>query len=118
MITGLSFAWGEAEKVPELSCRQVFDQKGQITVVDVRTPEEWNGELGHIEGAVRITLGESLTEYLKAGNKDQAIVFVCRSGARSAKATTQSIELGYKHTATMAGGMIRWNEEGLPVERK
>ena len=73
--------------------------------------------MGHIPGAISLTLGAQLTDYLKTGNKNEEIVFVCRSGKRSAQATAESINYGYVYTRSMTGGMIQWNQEGLPVER-
>lgn len=108
---------GGVSSVPEMSCKEVYNKKEHLKIIDVRTPEEWTGELGHIPGAIRITLGSQLTDYLKTGNKNEDIVFVCRSGKRSAQATAESINYGYAYTRSMTGGMIQWNQEGLPVER-
>ena len=106
------------EGITELSPQEVYQKKDHLKVIDVRRPDEFNNELGHIPGAIRVTLGEQLTNFLQSGNKEEEIVFVCRSGTRSAQATAESVRKGYKFTASMSGGMIRWNEEGLPVEKK
>ena len=103
--------------VSEVSCEQVFSGNGTVRLIDVRTPEEFKGELGHVDGAELVTLGPVLTALLQKGNPKDRIVFVCRSGARSAKATEESRRLGYENTASMTGGMIRWNELGYPVVR-
>lgn len=89
----------------------------KIKLIDVRRPDEFNNELGHIDGAELITLGPDLTAFLEKGDRADEIVFVCRSGGRSGTATTESIKLGYKFTINMAGGMIRWNEKKQPVVR-
>jgi rhodanese-related sulfurtransferase len=88
-----------------------------VKLIDVRRPEEFNNELGHIEGAKLVTLGPELTNFLQQGDRSQEIVFVCRSGGRSGHATVESQALGYKWTSNMVGGMIRWNEAGFPVSR-
>lgn len=108
--------------VPEVSPIEVnrhldIVSKGLLKVVDVRRPEEFNNELGHIEGAILVTLGSELSQFLEAGDRYQEIVFVCRSGGRSGSATAESQRLGYKNTANMLGGMIQWNELKLPVFR-
>ncbi len=87
-------------------------------VLDVRQPEELHGELGHIAGARAIPVGElprRLTEL--AGNEELPIVTVCRSGGRSATAAAILSVAGFKDVRSMEGGMQRWNELGLPVER-
>jgi glyoxylase-like metal-dependent hydrolase (beta-lactamase superfamily II)/rhodanese-related sulfurtransferase len=109
--------------VPEVTVETVFSHRedvstGGLKLIDVRRPDEFVGELGHIEGSTLVTLGPDLEKFLANGNREQEIVFVCRSGARSGNATLESLRLGYKKTANMTGGMIQWNEKKLPVERK
>lgn len=89
----------------------------KIRLIDVRRPDEFNNELGHIKGADLITLGPDLTQFLEKGNRAEEIVFVCRSGARSGNATAESIRLGYKFTINLAGGMLRWNEKKFSIEK-
>lgn len=108
--------------VPEVSCEDVLIHAPQveskkIRLIDVRRPDEFNGELGHIKGAELVTLGPDLTQFLENGNRSEEIIFVCRSGGRSGNATAESIKMGYKFTINMTGGMIRWTEKKLPVEK-
>lgn len=108
--------------VPEITVEDllnhIVDAKNKkIRLIDVRQPDEYNNELGHIEGAELVTLGPDLTSYLEKGNRAEEIVFICRSGGRSGTATQESIKMGYKFTINMAGGMIRWNEKNQPVVR-
>ncbi len=108
--------------IPEVTCEDVLARKNQVEekkvrLIDVRRADEFNGEFGHIKGSELITLGPDLTSFLQSGNRDEEIVFICRSGGRSGTATAESIKLGYKLTVNMAGGMIRWNEQKQPIER-
>lgn len=107
---------------PEMSCEDVLAhlpdvETKKIRIVDVRRPDEFNSELGHIKGAQLITLGPLLTKFLVDGNRQEEIIFVCRSGGRSGSATAESLQYGYKKTVNMVGGMLRWNERKQPVER-
>ena len=107
--------------VPEVSCEAVQAQNElvkneKIKLIDVRRPDEFTGELGHIKGAQLITLGPELIRFLETANLEDEIVFVCRSGGRSGAATAESRLRGFKHTVNMTGGMIRWNQSGLPIE--
>ena len=106
-----------SDGIPEVSVKKVHESLGKIKVIDVRRPDEFNNELGHISGAELITLGPDLTRYLDQGDRSQEIVFVCRSGGRSGQATLESQRLGYKYTSNMVGGMIRWNEAHFPIEK-
>lgn len=112
-----------ADGIPEVTCEQVLAQaeqvaKNRLRLVDVRRPDEFNGEYGHIQGAELVTLGPDLSAFLRNGNRSEEIVFVCRSGGRSGTATAESLQLGYKYAANMVGGMIRWTERKQPVVRK
>lgn len=107
------------EGIPEVDSQYLFSKlpqiEGQVKLIDVRRSEEFSGELGHIEGSKLITLGPDLVEFLKTEKKDQEIVFICRSGARSGSATFESIRLGFTKTANMTGGMLAWNALKLPT---
>lgn len=110
--------------IPEVNPKELYAHissgllNKKVKLIDVRRPDEFNAELGHIDGAQLVTLGPDLTKYLETGDRSEEIVFICRSGGRSGNATAESIKMGYKFTVNMAGGMIRWNEEKLPTLKK
>lgn len=78
--------------------------KGEIQVLDVREPEEW--EQGHIPGAKHIPLAE-LPMRLNELDPAKETVVVCRSGNRSGKACDYLSARGHK-VVNMAGGMKEW----------
>jgi glyoxylase-like metal-dependent hydrolase (beta-lactamase superfamily II)/rhodanese-related sulfurtransferase len=87
-------------------------------VLDVREPDEYFGELGHISSSVLIPLkelGERYSEIEAA--KDRRVVVVCRAGVRSATAAAMLTALGFEHVYNLKGGMLDWNDAGLPIER-
>lgn len=103
--------------IPVISCENVYAKLSETVskktlLIDVRRPEEFNAELGHVENSRLITLGPDLTKFLKDGDRQQEIVFICRSGNRSGHAALEGIQLGYKHVINMDGGMLRWNQLG------
>lgn len=109
--------------IPEITVEDLLSHMNDVKnkklkLIDVRRPDEYTGELGHVEGAQLVTLGPELTNYLEKGDRSEEIVFICRSGGRSGSATTESQKLGYKFTINMAGGMIRWNEKKQPVVKE
>src|SRR5690606_7677989 len=104
--------------IPEVTVERVHQVVGKVRLIDVRTPEEFNNELGHIKGAELVTLGPELTRFLERGDRSQEIIFVCRSSGRSGHATSDSQKLGYVRTANMIGGMIKWNELRYEIERQ
>jgi glyoxylase-like metal-dependent hydrolase (beta-lactamase superfamily II)/rhodanese-related sulfurtransferase len=87
----------------------------RVQLIDVREPEEFDGALGHIKGAKLVPLG-SLKSNLAGIDKERPVVVVCRSGARSAQATVILRGAGYTKVANLAGGMLRWRGQRLPVD--
>jgi rhodanese-related sulfurtransferase len=85
-------------------------------IIDVRRPEEFTGELGHIRGAKLVTLGPDLVEYLKNTDKSGKYLFVCRSGGRSTQAALLAKSYGIEDVTNLAGGMIRWNDLQLKTQ--
>jgi molybdopterin/thiamine biosynthesis adenylyltransferase len=49
-------------------------------------------------------------------DKDRELVIYCRSGARSGRATAGLLQLGYTNVVNMAGGILEWQANNLPVE--
>ena len=85
--------------------------KEDVLLLDVRTPEEFDGPLGHLEGAKLIPLQElpqRLDEIKSYKNKE--IVVYCRSGGRSQRASQILIDNGFRKVKNMVGGMRAWNE--------
>lgn len=87
-------------------------------VLDVREPTEFVGELGHIPGSTLIPLRELAD---RVGELEQhkaaPTVVVCRSGVRSTTAAAILEGMGFEQVYNLQGGMVDWNDRGLPVER-
>lgn len=101
--------------VTDISAEELSRRKDDAHIIDVRMPDEYTGELGHIAGSQLLVLN-TLPEHLDTLPKDEPIVFVCRSGGRSARATAFALGNGFQHVYNMRGGMLYWNELGLPTE--
>jgi len=116
---GLSACGGSAgsgSSLPkEISPQQAkADQAAGALLLDVREQDEYTQ--GHIAGSRWIPLGQ-LSARLAELPRDQLIVTVCRSGARSAQARDLLLAAGYSQVTSMAGGMQAWIAAGFPVER-
>jgi glyoxylase-like metal-dependent hydrolase (beta-lactamase superfamily II)/rhodanese-related sulfurtransferase len=91
-------------------------RSNEIQLLDVREPQEFSDALGHIAGARLLPLSQLAAhagELIAAG---RPVVAVCRSGTRSAQATVLLQKSGLSQVANLAGGMLRWRAEKLPVE--
>lgn len=62
-------------------------------IVDVRTPEEWNGD-GHADCTVNYPL-DSFTSKIDELKQYDKVILVCRSGNRAGIAKNQLLSAGY-----------------------
>jgi uncharacterized membrane protein YdjX (TVP38/TMEM64 family)/rhodanese-related sulfurtransferase len=87
-----------------------------IAVIDVRGPDEFVGPLGHIPNARNLPLPELSRRIEELGPLTETpVVLVCRTDKRSASAAALLDSAGFRDVVVLRGGMIRWNEAGLPV---
>ncbi|UCE63586.1 MAG: MBL fold metallo-hydrolase [Nitrospirota bacterium] len=80
-------------------------------MLDVRTPGEFTGELGHISQAINIPvtdLSHRLGELESA--KDKEIITVCKSGGRAHTAAQILMQAGFSQVHVMMGGMLAWKK--------
>lgn len=94
----------------------VYAAQDKVKLIDVREVSEFTGELGHIAQSELIVLS-TLPEKISSLPVEQTIVFVCRSGGRSAQAAAYAKQQGFKYVHNMQGGMLLWNQMQLPVEK-
>ena len=105
----------ELPQVQDVSPEELLEKQSQVVIVDVRRPDEYEGELGHIAGSQLVVL-DTLPHELDSLPQDKTVVFVCRSGGRSARATAFAQSKGFQSVFNMKGGMLLWNQLQLPVE--
>jgi hydroxyacylglutathione hydrolase len=87
---------------------------GEVVLIDVRGDVEWQER--HISEAKRCFLGK-LPGMLEAFTGECPLVFQCRSGGRSAIATSLAQAAGVLNAKNMEGGINGWIDAGLPVNR-
>jgi sulfur-carrier protein adenylyltransferase/sulfurtransferase len=87
---------------------------GGIVLVDTREPHEY--EEAHIEGGRLVPPGILRDEIGSVvPDRSQRVLLYCRSGNRSGKAAQEMVDLGYENVANVEGGILAWQEAGLPV---
>ena len=111
----------ELNQVRQLSPNQVQllneSHAGPI-ILDVREPEEYTGELGHISGSLLMPLKDLTARAAELDQyKDSHIIVVCRAGVRSTTAAAILTGLGFEHVSNLKGGMLDWNKNKLAVEQ-
>lgn len=95
---------------------EMIKSDSSLVLLDVRTPDEFNGNSGHLPGATLIPVQE-LKERMGELEplKSRPILVYCRSGSRSSKAVEILAENGF-NLFMLDGGIIAWNKAGNPVE--
>ena len=87
---------------------------GDVVLIDTREPHEF--QEARLEGGKLVPPGLLADEISAAApDKSARTILYCRSGNRSYKAAEQMQALGYTDVASMAGGILAWQEQGLPV---
>jgi glyoxylase-like metal-dependent hydrolase (beta-lactamase superfamily II)/rhodanese-related sulfurtransferase len=109
----------ELNRVRQLEPQEVKLQLRSTTpplLLDVREPEEFSGELGHIPGSILIPLKElPLRAREIEGYKEKEVIVICRAGVRSTTAAAILTGLGFEHVSNLKGGMLGWNDYKLLV---
>lgn len=102
---------------------------GKITLIDVRTPEEWR-ESGVPPGAKRLDYRNRVGDRafldqivaLVGGDRSAPLAIICRSGNRSTQVQTLLTQNGFSHVLNVPEGMLGsaagpgWLRRGLPIQ--
>jgi molybdopterin/thiamine biosynthesis adenylyltransferase/rhodanese-related sulfurtransferase len=99
--------------VREVHGQDVEDRLGDVVLLDVREPDEY--EQGALPGAVHLPRGN--LEFQVEGrlpDKSAPVVVYCAAGVRSVFAAKTLSDLGYHDVVSLAGGFNRWKDEGRP----
>jgi molybdopterin/thiamine biosynthesis adenylyltransferase/rhodanese-related sulfurtransferase len=106
----------ETVAVQEITPQEAFAEldSGDAILIDTREPHEYAES--HIDGA-NLMPPAMVADNIEAKVPDKAsrVLISCRSGARSATAAELLMSMGYEDVASVAGGILEWQEQGLPV---
>ncbi len=82
----------------------VIQTTHRYTIIDVREPDEFEGPLGHLDGAQLVPLA-TVPGKMDGWDKTDSLLLVCRSGARSAQACKILLDAGFSDVSNLDGGM-------------
>jgi rhodanese-related sulfurtransferase len=83
--------------------------RGELAmIIDVRGPDEFDGPLGHIEGALNIPLAGLAVRTAELARARCPIVLVCLTDKRSSQAAAELASAGVRDVAVLRGGMKGW----------
>ena len=94
--------------------KQALDAKEDITIVDVRTTEEY--KKGHLDGSLLLPVDAVLEQVASLlRDKKKKLYVYCLSGSRSMQATDILLKLGYMKVFNMTSGLLAWRTKGYPL---
>ena len=105
-----------------------FVQSPQVSqFIDVRSRVEYN--LFHAPGAINLSLPRILMaqvpllrhlilpRWFWALPRDKPLAVICLTAHRSPMAAQMLVKLGFSQVLNIAGGMMAWQQAGLPTHR-
>lgn len=93
----------------------LINEQAALQLIDVRTPGEYNG--GHLAYAQNMdSRSADQATQLATLDKNQPVFVYCLSGGRSAATARKLAGMGFSQVYDMAGGVMAWKREGLPLE--
>lgn len=114
---------GGYSNISNAELKELIDD--DILVIDIRREEEWE-QTGIVAGSKTITFFDKtgrvskdfLPQFTAIAKKDQPVVLICRSGART-KVASQAIaqQLGYKNVINVTDGIMSWIGEKRPINK-
>jgi len=104
--------------VKEIDAKQlsqwVGDASHKLRVIDVRQMEEIAmGTVPKAEALPLSTLPVRVHEF----SREEKLIMVCRSGARSAQACMFLQQQGFTNVFNLRGGMMGWAQSGFPAHQ-
>ncbi len=105
---------GEMAEITPTELKERLDRGDPVTVIDVREPFEWDiGNLGSY-GARLIPMND-LANRVDEVPRDQDVVLMCRSGARSGRMLEMLRDQGFERLWNLKGGILAWSDQVDPT---
>jgi adenylyltransferase/sulfurtransferase len=108
-------AASNAREITSVELKRRLDGGDRLALVDVREPNEY--QICRIPGATLVPLGEIPRRYAEL-SKDDELVIICKSGARSGKAADFLRSVGFKRVLNLKGGILDWIDKVDPSQPK
>jgi rhodanese-related sulfurtransferase len=89
-------------------------KQGDIALVDVRSPEEYEDE--RIAGSSLVPIDALDPRKVAAETAGRTLVLYCLSGTRSARAAALFPAAGLAAPLTLHQGILAWKAAGMPTE--
>ncbi len=95
------------EVISANTLQKMMSNGEDVTIIDVRTPEEVAE--GKIPGAINMNIFDpEFVNKIGELDKSKTYAMVCRSGARSGQACMHMMGAGFDKIYNLQGGMMMW----------
>jgi len=110
------FRMGPSMSVTDL--HQRLEDKTELVLLDVRSQDDFRGELGHVVNATNIPLEEleSRLETDLSKYTESPVALICTTDRRSKKAAEILGRQGFSDVHVVIGGMTQWNKQDYSIE--
>ena len=99
-------------EVDALGLEQLREKQGELVLIDVRTDVEY--AQGAVPGSKHLPL-HMLPLMADQIDNEKPVVFICRSGARSAQACAFMASKGFANVYNLRGGVMGWAQAGMAL---
>ena len=97
--------------VATADAKSLIESKADLTVIDVRTPEEYAA--GHLANAINVDVkAADFSNKIGVHDKNKEYLVYCRTGKRSLQAAEVMKGLGFTNVSNMTGGITQWQADG------
>jgi len=100
--------------VMSVDAKKVIEQKKNVYLLDVRTPEEFRQ--ARMKGGMLIPISE-IERRLVEVPKNRPILVYCAVGSRSNLVAKYLVNKGYGEVYNMVDGLVGWYRNGYPIDR-
>ena len=95
-------------EITVLELKKNIDDGDGGQVIDVRSQEEY--DFVNIQPSTLIPMND-IADVAATWDKSQALVIMCRSGARSASVVDYRVSQGFENVKNLKGGILAWAHE-------
>jgi rhodanese-related sulfurtransferase len=116
LLIGWDFAWyfvGVKPLSPWRLKKLLKEKNAQLTLIDVRTPGEFNWF--HIDGAANMPGLLFNADGVRGKSVDEPVIVICMTGHRSPPVAYQIKKRGYKQVYNLTWGMLGWKLWGMTI---
>ncbi len=95
----------------------LLESNAGLVLLDVRSRDDYQGELGHVKNAINIPLEELEARSAELSSYTESpVALICTTDRRSKKAAQFLSANGFADVHVVLGGMVKWNENKYSIE--